>query len=385
MRLQAIDFLRGVALCIVLLDHIDILAGSGTFYRPWTLMGLGFSDAAEAFVFLSGLTFGWVYGERLARDGLVACQKRALRRTARIYAGYVAAVATVAALGFLLTDTDASLSPAIHLADRAELSDALAGALRLDYQPLGLGILCLYIVVLPFMPLLLALSRRCGWVALGISAALYAVVQIEPGLCLPRAMGNWPFNPFAWQFLMVAGAFFGLRARASEAVARRWIPGVILAGSVLIYGVFVRKLAPWLEISRLPTGLGSPFDIVQPGFTNKTDLAPLRLVHFAALAYLVQLATPRVESAWRGMWARPFILCGRNSLSVYCAGTVLAYLCVPIVRWAGATPTTLLIAGLDACVLQVCIAWIVDILARRRRGNAHRDLPSSIASRRLFR
>lgn len=113
MRLHSVDFFRGLALTIVLLDHVDLWARPAGFFRDWTLMGLGFSDAAEAFVFLSGFTFAWVYGRRLARDGFLSCQKRVLVRASQIYGGYLATVAIVASLGLLLRNTPASLYPVL--------------------------------------------------------------------------------------------------------------------------------------------------------------------------------------------------------------------------------------------------------------------------------
>ena len=46
-------------LAIALEDHLDALTFGGTAVRTWTLLGLGFSDAADAFVFISGFVFGF--------------------------------------------------------------------------------------------------------------------------------------------------------------------------------------------------------------------------------------------------------------------------------------------------------------------------------------
>lgn len=53
LRLHSVDLIHGFALVIVLLDLIDLWARPVGFFRDWTLMGLGFSDAAEGFVFRS--------------------------------------------------------------------------------------------------------------------------------------------------------------------------------------------------------------------------------------------------------------------------------------------------------------------------------------------
>jgi hypothetical protein len=56
---------------------------------------------------------------------------------------------------------------------------------------------------------------------------------------------------------------------------------------------------------------------------DKSNLDPLRLLHFLALAILVVWFVPR---DWRGLTTavmRGAILCGRNSLPIYCLGVLL--------------------------------------------------------------
>jgi hypothetical protein len=66
-----IDFFRGLALLIVVADHIEGCAGKSVV-REWTLVSLGFSDAAEVFVFLSGYVFALAYSKTLDQHGFVA-------------------------------------------------------------------------------------------------------------------------------------------------------------------------------------------------------------------------------------------------------------------------------------------------------------------------
>ena len=57
---------------------------------------------------------------------------------------------------------------------------------------------------------------------------------------------------------------------------------------------------------------------------NKSDLDPLRLLHFFALAILAVWLVPR---NWRGLTRpvmRAAIRCGENSLAIYCLGVLLA-------------------------------------------------------------
>jgi hypothetical protein len=379
MRLTSVDVLRGLALTIVLLDHIDLSTKGVAFLRDWTLMGFGFSDAAEVFVFLSGFTFGWAYSERIVRDGFVSCQKRALGRTLQIYGGYLATVVIATSWEFALRNTSASMDPAVAIEDAAALRAALGNATWLAYQPVALGILCVYVIVLPFLPVILVLSRRCWWWAIGLSGCLYLLVQTNPRFTLPTQAGDWFFNPFAWQFLLVLGVVCGHRSRDGQMSAPHCglctLPAVLL----VFYGAFTKKGVPLLHDHCADIRFWTLVESLQPPFVSKTQLAPLRLLHFLALAHLTSLVIPKNESSWRLRLAKPFVACGRHSLPVYCAGTLMAYLCVPVFRLAGVTSLSVLVIGLDACLLQFAFAALLDHRRKRGAGAAADGLLSGAA------
>jgi hypothetical protein len=57
---------------------------------------------------------------------------------------------------------------------------------------------------------------------------------------------------------------------------------------------------------------------------DKTDLDPLRLLHFLAIAILVARFVP---SDWRGLTTpvlRGAVRCGENSLEIYCLGVLVS-------------------------------------------------------------
>jgi type IV secretory pathway VirB10-like protein len=58
----------------------------------------------------------------------------------------------------------------------------------------------------------------------------------------------------------------------------------------------------------------------------KSHLAPLRLLHFLALAILISRLTP---PDWHGLmnpWMIAMIRCGENSLAIYCLGVLLSFM-----------------------------------------------------------
>jgi hypothetical protein len=69
-----IDACRGIALWCIFLDHIPNNIGS------WlTLRNYGFSDTAEVFIFISGVTCALAYGRARQREGWSGTISRSLR------------------------------------------------------------------------------------------------------------------------------------------------------------------------------------------------------------------------------------------------------------------------------------------------------------------
>src|SRR5215475_368870 len=79
-----IDFFRGLALYMILVDHVIADPISRFTYQRF-----GFSDAAEIFVFLSGISRGIVYSRVLLRSGWRGLITKITRRTALIYVYYI--------------------------------------------------------------------------------------------------------------------------------------------------------------------------------------------------------------------------------------------------------------------------------------------------------
>ena len=79
-RDRAIDVLRG--LCIISMTTAHLAAGSW----PWRIFHLGtFVDGAVGFVFLSGVVLGITQRRAIERAGLLAGQRKLLRRIVVIY------------------------------------------------------------------------------------------------------------------------------------------------------------------------------------------------------------------------------------------------------------------------------------------------------------
>src|ERR1700675_2475634 len=75
-----IDVLRGMSLLMIFVDHIP-----GNMLGLFTLHNFGFSDAAEVFVLLAGMSSMLAYGRIFEREGALGGLRRIFQRCVRIY------------------------------------------------------------------------------------------------------------------------------------------------------------------------------------------------------------------------------------------------------------------------------------------------------------
>lgn len=359
-RLAGLDALRGLMLTIVLADHCGGMLPHGRFIRQWTLMGLGWSDAAEAFVFLSGFTFGWVYSARIARHGARLTLQKGMLRTLQLYLAYVTTCVAVAILDQIGQANEWQTA-------LAHVDARLMNALLLHDQPYAVGILCLYVICLPLtLFTFVAFGRDKWWLLLLLSYGCYSLVQVFPTLNLRTEHGGWFFNPFAWQLLMVCGATLGRESRFGGAMQlpsrdSRVIVIVAACAVVAISLVFQKGdlLIGSQMMDRFQAGIG--YTQWQYEWLAKTELGPLRLLHFAAVAFLLSVIAPLRSAGWSHWSLAPLRACGRHSLGIYCLGVLLTHglAFAPIAFSSSPLRATLLIVLVLA--IQCLVAALFDI------------------------
>src|SRR5260370_3598772 len=79
-RIDGIDFWRGFALLTIFIDHVP-----ENVFQHVTQQNFGFSDAAELFVFLSGVSVALAYGTRFFDGETVGAVRAVLPRAFPIY------------------------------------------------------------------------------------------------------------------------------------------------------------------------------------------------------------------------------------------------------------------------------------------------------------
>ncbi len=300
--------IRGVALLVILVDHLESLAGIKIFRRA-TLNQFGLSDALEIFVFVSGYVFGLTYLKRVKR-GFALAQKKALFRCGQLVLANVATLLMVW-LVILLTrpGNDRLQQMNLELLVAAPPT-AVIETLLCQYQPYCLDILPLYVGILTLAPVQVWLLTRQPMLALWVTLNLYGLGQA--GVNLDQY--GWFYNPFSWQLLFFGGIF---SSHINHAIRQR-----IFSASVVVFAA-IAFLALTMSADTLLRDINAMTSIQ---LFSKSNAGLFRLIHFFLLAIPVTWCLTRFAWLSENFVARMIAACGKNSLSVFCAGVVLTYL-----------------------------------------------------------
>lgn len=312
-----LDAGRGVALLFVFVDHVPNNIAS------WlTLRNYGFSDATEVFVFISGYTCMTAYGEVLRRQGWLAMTLHAVWRSWQIYAAFL--LLLVAYLVLVQNLGDARYFDETNTAVFFEHPGAaIFHAGLMQYKPVNTDILPLFVVLHLIFPAALWLFRRTStWIALMVSALLYISVQIF-GINLPAwPRGEWYFNPMAWQLLFVIGMCCANADAQKLQLLVRSRAALVLA---ILYLTFSLTLALSWQVKALDGLLPNTLSkVIYP--IDKSNLDPLRLLHFLALVLVLVRLMPKDWTMFSSRWSTAIIRCGENSLAIYCLSVLLSFL-----------------------------------------------------------
>ena len=346
-----LDFLRGVAVSVMVIDHV----GGDTILTALSGANQFIVSAAEAFVFLSGLIVGVVYGDRFRSLGIVQATRGLLRRAATLYKASVGMALVFLGL-FWFTDIrlwfDRSNSPTT-----GDPIQVVTGILTLRFAFHGSDVLVMYTLMMLVAPAVLYLMHqgRTPLVVAG-SVALWAVYQSHPeGAALPWVVGNSAFQVAAWQLLFVLGMAVGFHRKQVEnwllgGGNRAW-PTILIATLMVVALVRANALYGSLPLPSEWWG-----DATFGSMFAKASLGPGRVLAFLAIA---ALAYNLVNALWvplsrlLGWFLVPL---GQNSLYVYITHLfvlVLMYNLAPIALiWI-----PIAAVNLAAQSITLCLVW----------------------------
>ena len=354
-----LDFFRGIGMFIILIAHIT--------NNPWTLWipaRFGFSDATEMFVFCSGMASALAFGAVFRRAGWIMGTLQIAYRVWQVYWVHLGVFFVTLLLMLLLNA--ATVFPhdevgRLNLYPFVNNTGAnLIGLMTLTYVPNYFDILPMYIVILLLIPVMMALARIDGRLAILTSLALW--VAAGAGLNLPAELWfsrpsdrEWFFNPFAWQLVFFAGF----------ALMSGWLPAPPVRRDLIWLALAVVVLSvpfAWHKIIGLS-------EFIQDwrgnwGFLfDKTDFGILRFVHFLALAYLawaasgpagVRLQRDGLAGAVIGLISRV----GQQSLAVFATSMVLARVFGAVLSLSDGGPLAALAVNLAGFAVIIAVAHV---------------------------
>jgi hypothetical protein len=316
------SLLLGIAAWFLFLDHIPHNAVSAL-----TLRNFGFSGATDLFVFVGGYTAAILYGKMMLERGFVVTATRVFRRVWQLYAAYVVLfVIYINLIGFVARKTAAP-----EIIHEFNVTGILGHTIRtliygllLQAQPLNLDVLQLFIALMAFFPIVLfGLLRRPNLTAAG-SITLYLAARILDFNLSSFPEGRWYFNPFSWQLLFVLGAWFalmGAKKLRTIRVLQEMSVLRIAAWAYLLFALAVTAAGKFPQLAEFVPS--SVLDAFLPN--DKENLAPYRVLHFLAMAFLFTFLVPRNWHGFQWPALQPVVKCGEEWLAVFCAGVFLSF------------------------------------------------------------
>ena len=364
-----IDFWRGLALVSIFANHIP-----GFFFERFTHRNYGLSDSAELFVFLAGWSLRGLASRNVGQPaGLGRLVLRLGARAVTLYAAQIlitmAAIGLIAAAALLL---DNPLLLEWHNAAAVFQDPMLAhlGLMLLTHQLGYFDILPLYVVLMISSPGMAVFDRFVPGLVLPLSLALYALaLTLNLNLRTWPVEGVWYFNPLAWQLTFVLGFVLAGSGELASFVRRR-------RRILRALGLVVVAAGFWAAVTDYapdPMRLPSPKLLFS---FDKTYESPARLLHFLALA-----------AAFAGSFATicrllPYLarflsMLGRNSLNVFCVGSILS-LAGQLARFVfgGGVAVDLVVLTVGLAALGFT-AWLSELGDRLKAGSGERVALSS--------
>jgi hypothetical protein len=333
--------LLGIAAWFLFLDHVPHNAVS-----LLTMRNFGFSGATDLFVFVGGYTAAILYGRMMLERGFVVTATRIFKRLWQLYAAYIVLfVIYIDLIGYVARKARASeLIEDFNVTGIVDHTiRTLIHGLLLQAKPLNLDVLQLFIVLMAAFPLVLFGMVRRPSITMAASVALYVAARHFDWNLSSFPDGKWYLNPFCWQLLFVLGAWLALSG-ANQLRALRTLQDYASLRAVawlyLLFALAVTVAGKFPQAGLVP-------DLLRDTFLpdHKETLAPFRVLHFLALAFLFAHMIPRDWSGFRWSALQPVIKCGQEWLAVFCAGVFLSF--------AG---HLVLITGPDSLVMHVLVS-----------------------------
>ena len=349
-----LDFFRGLSLFFIFIDHIP-----NNFLGYFTLRSIAFSDAAEVFIFISGYTAALVYGRSMSQHGALLATAQVYRRVWQLYVAHIILfVIYIVAISFLARRfMDSELINEFNVAGLVDhATETLGQGLLLKFKPVNLDVLPLYIVLMGFFPPVLWMMLRQPDLTMLASIVLWLLARYFGWNFNAYPAGTWYFDPYCWQVIFIFGSWCALGGAKKAA----WIINSKIA---LYFGVAYLIFALIMTMAGRFPDLGAMFpDWLYSTFNpnDKTFMAPYRFLHFIVIAMLVVRFIPKDWPAleWKGF--DPAIVCGQQSLAVFCVGVFLSFVAHFMLTLSSGSVLAQIVISLAGIAIMTIVAYYIS-------------------------
>ncbi|EEK7630311.1 OpgC domain-containing protein [Salmonella enterica] len=299
-----IDFMRGIALVMMVVAHTEVMS----IFNIFTWERFGLTTGAEGFVILSGFMLGMLNRVRLQKAVLLTISWGLYLRAWKIYRVNIIIIISFLLLGSL---------PFINVFEVTHFSDRYAGTtwalypvtpqiketwfnivLYLQIGPHQTQILGLYIFLLLLSPLFLGMLQqgKVYWL-LGLSLLVYGCWQRWPVRVTPSEF-EFAFPLLAWQFIFVLGMSCGWYKEELLSFART-PPGKMAVATLVVVALILGFVAqnhtnpfmpPALLLHIIPP---AEFNAFYHTWAAKNGLGPIRVLNDISLMVAVYLLLTR--------------------------------------------------------------------------------------------
>ncbi|MDU1651004.1 OpgC domain-containing protein [Leclercia adecarboxylata] len=295
-----IDFMRGIALVMMVVAHTEVMS----IFNIFTWERFGLTTGAEGFVILSGFMLGMLNRARLQKAVLLTISWGLYLRAWKIYRVNIIIIVSFLLLGYF---------PFIDVFEVTHFTDRFSGTswslypvtpqiketwfniiLYLQIGPHQTQILGLYIFLLLLSPLFLGMLQRghVYWL-LGLSLLVYGCWQRWPVRVTPSEF-EFAFPLLAWQFIFVLGMASGWYKEELISFART-SPGKVVVVALVIVALVLGFVAQNHTNPFMPPALlmhvipPAEFNAFYHTWAAKNGLGPIRVLNDICLMVMVYL------------------------------------------------------------------------------------------------
>jgi hypothetical protein len=357
-----LDLFRGIANWAIFLDHIPDNVVNWITTRNW-----GFSDAADLFVFISGYTASFVYARMMIERGFIVGATRLFKRVWQLYVAHIVLfVIYIVAIAFLAVRFgDSEIINEFNVAGLIDhATDTLGQGLLLKFKPVNLDVLPLYIVLMGVFPPVLWMMLRQPNLTMLASIALWLVARYFGWNFRAYPSGTWYFDPYAWQVLFLFGSWCALGGarRASNLIMAPITLYVCIA--YLLFALVMTMAGRFADFGAMfPDWLYSAFNP-----NDKTYLAPYRFIHFVVIVILVIRFIPKDWPPLEWKAFDPPIVCGQQSLAVFCVGVFLSFVAHFLLSLSSGSIFVQILVSLAGIAIMTVVAYYISWSKRQDKA-----------------